>query len=77
MRQVCHQKINESKRNEVMQSVIDVINHISKYAKVYHFYEPVGDEVRADALDLCLRHGDDFVITFIENYINLAIEESV
>lgn len=60
-----------------MQSVIDIVNHISKYAKVYHFYEPVSHEVRADALDLCLKYGEEYVINFIENYINLAIEESV
>ena len=32
--------------------------------------------LREEALLLCLKHGEEFVITFIENYLQLAYEEA-
>jgi hypothetical protein len=58
-----------------MQNVIDVSNHILKYSQVYTFEEPVTDLVKEEALQLCLKHGEEFVILFIENYLNLMMEE--
>jgi len=57
-----------------MQNIIDVSNHILKYSQVYTLQAPVTDLVREEALQLCLRHGEDFVINYIENY--LTLEES-
>ena len=57
-----------------MQNVIDVSNQILKYSQVYTLQAPVTDLVREEALQLCLRHGEDFVINYIENY--LTLEES-
>ena len=58
-----------------MQNVIDVSNHILKYSQVYTFEAPVTDLVKEEALQLCLKHGEEFVILFIENYLNLMMEE--
>ena len=33
------------------------------------------DLVKEEALQLCLKHGEEFVILFIENYLNLMMEE--
>ena len=57
-----------------MKYVIDVSNHILKYSQVYTLQAPVTYLVREEALQLCLRHGEDFVINYIENY--LTLEES-
>jgi hypothetical protein len=38
--------------------------------------QPVTNLVREEALLLCLKHGEEFVITFIENYLQLAYEEA-
>ena len=58
-----------------MQNVIDVSNHILKYSQVYTLDQPVTNLVREEALMLCLKHGEEFIITFIENYLQLAYEE--
>ena len=54
-----------------MKNVIDVSNHILKYSQVYTLQAPVTDLVREEALQLCLVHGEEFVINYIENYLNL------
>ena len=58
-----------------MQNVIDVSNHILKYSQVYTFEAPVTDLVKEEALQLCLKYGEEFVIVFIENYLQLMMEE--
>ena len=60
-----------------MQNIIDVSNHILKYSQVYTFEAPVTDLVKEEALQLCLKHGEEFVIMFIENYLKTITEEYV
>ena len=57
-----------------MQNIIDVSNHILKYSQVYTLQAPVTNLVREEALQLCLKHGEEFVINYIENY--LTVEET-
>ena len=59
-----------------MQNVIDVSNHILKYSQVYTLEAAVTDLVKEEALQLCLKHGEEFVIMFIENYLKQMTEES-
>ena len=66
---------DEWQRKSNMQNVIDVSNHILKYSQVYTFEAPVTDLVKEEALQLCLKHGEEFVIVFIENYLQLMMEE--
>ena len=54
-----------------MQNIIDVSNHILKYSQVYTLQAPVTNLVRDEALQLCLRHGEEFVVNYIENYLTL------
>ena len=54
-----------------MQNIIDVSNHILKYTQVYTLQAPVTNLVRVEALQFCLRHGEEFVINYIENYLTL------
>ena len=54
-----------------MQNIIDGSNHILKYSQVYTLQVPVTNLVREEALQLCLRHGEEFVINYIENYLTL------
>ncbi len=58
-----------------MQNIIDVSNHILKYSEIYLCREECTDEARDEALDLCLKYGDVFVLQFIENYLKLLSEE--
>jgi hypothetical protein len=58
-----------------MQNVIDVSNHILKYSQVYLCETDCTDLVRDEALELCYKYGEDFVLTFIENYLKLLSEE--
>ena len=58
-----------------MQNVIDVCIHLLKHTDIYMLDKPITLEAREEALDLCLVHGDEFVITFIENYLHQSIEE--
>ena len=54
-----------------MQNIIDVSNHILKFSQVYTLQAPVTNLVLDEALQLCLRHGEEFVINYIENYLTL------
>ena len=54
-----------------MQNIFDVSNHILKYSQVYTLQAPVTNLVRDEALQLCLRHGEEFVVNYIENYLTL------
>ena len=54
-----------------MQNIIDVSNHILKYSQVYTLQAPVTNLVRDEALQLCLRLGEEFVVNYIENYLTL------
>ena len=56
-----------------MQNVIDICNHLLKHTEIYTMDKPITLEAKEEAL--CLIHGDEFVITFIENYLNQATEE--
>jgi hypothetical protein len=58
-----------------MQNIIDVSNHILKYSDIYMLDKPVTLEAKEEALELCLIYGDEFVITYIENYLNQAMKE--
>ena len=58
-----------------MKDVIDVSNHILKYSQVYLCQTECTELVRDEALELCHKHGEDFVLTFIENYLKLLSEE--
>jgi len=60
-----------------MKDVIDVCNHILKYSETYAFRLPPTLELQEEALDLCLIHGEKFVIMFIENYLKTITEEYV
>ena len=54
-----------------MQNIIYVSNHILKYSQVYTLQAPVTNLVRDEALQLCLRLGEEFVVNYIENYLTL------
>ena len=54
-----------------MQNINDESNQILKYSQVYTLQAPVTNLVREEALQLCLRHGEEFVINYIENYLTL------
>ena len=58
-----------------MKNVIDVSNHILKYSQVYLCQTECTELVRDEALELCYKHGEDFVLKFIENYLKLLSEE--
>lgn len=58
-----------------MKDVIDVSNHILKYSQVYLCQTECTELVRDEALELCYKYGEDFVLTFIENYLKLLSEE--
>ena len=55
-----------------MQNIIDVTNHIIKYSQVYNFDAEITDLVKEEALELCSKHGEEFVFNYIENYLSLA-----
>jgi len=59
----------------MMRDMIDLCNHILLYTDVYYEGEDVTDDVREDALNLCMKYGDDFCIGFIENYLQVSKEE--
>ena len=58
-----------------IQNIIDVSNHILKYSDIYMLDKPVTLEAKEEALELCLKYGDEFVINYIENYLNQAMKE--
>jgi hypothetical protein len=55
-----------------MQDIIDVTNHIIKYSQVYNFDAEMTDLVKEEVLDLCSKHGEDFIFRYIESYLSLA-----
>ena len=58
-----------------MQNVSEVCNHLLKHTDIYMLDKPITLEAKEEALELCLIHGDEFVITFIENYLHQSMEE--
>lgn len=58
-----------------MKNIIDVSNHILKYSQVYLCETECTDLVRDEALQLCLEHGEEFVVTFIETYLDTIVKE--
>lgn len=59
----------------MMRNIIDLCNHILLYSDVYYEGEEVTDDIRNAALNLCMKHGDDFCIGFIGNYLQVSREE--
>ena len=55
-----------------MKNLIEVSNHIMRYSQVYHLDAPVTPLIIEEVQELCGKYGEEFVSTYIENYLNLA-----
>lgn len=58
-----------------MQNLIDICNHILSHPDVYYEGHDPSLDVQEEALNLCLRHGERFCITFVRNYLQVHSEE--
>ena len=59
-----------------MKNLIEVSNHIMRYSQVYHLDAPVTPLVIEEVQDLCQKYGEEFVSTYIENYLSLGVDSS-
>tara|TARA_R100000935_G_scaffold42670_1_gene64656 strand:- start:1019 stop:1213 length:195 start_codon:yes stop_codon:yes gene_type:complete len=58
-----------------MRNLIEVSNHILSHSECYLGEEEVTDSMREEALELCLKHGDAFVLDFTRVYLDVQREE--
>ena len=58
-----------------MKNVIDMCNYLLEHG-IEDTSSEIGQEAQDKALDLCLIHGDRFVLEFMKGYLQVVREET-
>ena len=58
-----------------MKNLIDMCNYLLEHGIVDTSSE-IYEEAQAEAFELCLKHGDEFVLGFIREYLKVVREET-